>query len=98
MTDLCTNQQVSAIAIKTAADAVPQNQQLILLGFTVDGDIVQSASIPTSSTAPATDQKLWIIGAVLGPVAFVLLLICLCCFLHYKFRTRGNYRSSAQVY
>jgi len=100
VTDLCTQIQASAAAIQAATNAVPTDQKVALLGYTVDGNFVQSPSITTSVTTPATTSgsKLWIIGAVLGSIAFVLLLIGLCCFLHYKCRPRPNNGRITQVH
>jgi hypothetical protein len=60
------------------------------LGETSGITPIPSVSIPES--------KLWIIGAVLGPIAFVLLVIGLCCFLYFKRRQRAYNLSTAQVY
>lgn len=81
--------------VYTATQAVPRDQIASLLGFAVDGDFVSNGK---AATVPSTtDSKLWIIGAVLGPVAFVLLLIASGCFLYYKCRPRPYNNSSAQV-
>jgi hypothetical protein len=99
VTDLCTQIQASAAAIQAAANAVPADQKVALLGYTVDGNFVQSPSITSVTTPPTTsDSKLWIIGAVLGPIAFVLLLIGLCCYLRYKCRPRPNNGRITQVH
>ena len=65
-----------------------QEQISTLLGYDYDGEFVQSKVSGSSSTP--SDRKLWLIGAVLGPVAFVLLLIFIFCYLHYKCRPRPN--------
>ncbi|CAF3083926.1 unnamed protein product [Rotaria socialis] len=87
--------QLPASAVKSAVDTVPINQQLILFKFIIVGSFVQSPSISTTPSVTSTDNQLWIIGAVLGPIAFVLLLICLCCCLHAKFRRRQHAGSTA---
>ncbi|CAF1080753.1 unnamed protein product [Adineta steineri] len=97
VSDLCTAGLISATQVKAATDKVPTDQKVALLGFTVDGDLVQSSSITTEPAVSTPDSKLWIIGAVLGPIAFVLLLIGICCFLYFKCRPRGNNPSSAQA-
>jgi hypothetical protein len=94
----CNGVQQLATQVIAATNAVPSSQQSALLGYTVSGNFAQSSSVTTVSTTPSTDRKLWIIGAVLGPVAFVLLLIGLFCFLHYKCRPRSNNLSTAHVY
>lgn len=96
MTD-CNGRQSSAIDVITATNTVSQRQQDILFGYEVVGAFAQSASVVAQTVAPSNDAKLWIIGAVLGPVAFVLLLIGLACFLHYKCRPRASNISTAQV-
>lgn len=73
-------------------------QKVNLLGFVPVGNFAQSPSIPVDSSTPESDRKLWIIGAVLGPVFFALLLIGLFGFLHYKCRSRGTNRSTTLVY
>ncbi len=94
----CNGNQVLASQIITATNAVPQSQKNALLGYTLDGNFAQSPSVQNPRSAASSDNKLWIIGAVLGPVAFVLLLIGLSCYLHFKCRPRGNNFSVAQVY
>ncbi|CAF1259510.1 unnamed protein product [Rotaria sp. Silwood1] len=76
---------------------IPPNQIISLLGFSFDGNFVQSSSISSNLSVPTTDSKLWIIGAVLGPIGFVLLLIGLFYFLHFKCRQQRNGQSSAEV-
>lgn len=94
-----TGTTVSAIQVITAVNAVPSAQKLTLFGFETVGDLAQNPDVsPTVTTPTTTDPKLWIIGAVLGPVAFVLLLIFLACFLHYKCRPRRGGPSYAQVH
>jgi hypothetical protein len=68
-----------------------------MLGYDYEGDLIRSTTIGNTDT-PTTDKKLWIIGAVLGPVAFALLLIFVFCYLHYKCRPRPTNRSLAKVY
>lgn len=98
VTDSNTNQLIQASSVQTAVNKVPDDQKLILLGFRVDGSFIQSPSIPTTTLAAGTpDNRLWIIGAVLGPVAFVVLLVCLALCLHFKFRGRDSGESIAQV-
>ena len=97
MTD-CRGVTQTASVVQTAANAVPADQRFSLLGFETVGDIVQSSSLSPNTSTSEPDRKLWIIGAVLGPVFFVLLLIGLFAFLHYKFRPRRNIPSSATVY
>jgi len=94
----CNGIQKSASEVVAATNTVPQSQKNALLGYTFDGNFAQSPSVPNQTPTASSNQKLWIIGAVLGPVAFVLLLIGLCCYLYFKCRTRGNNFSVAQVY
>lgn len=68
----------------------------MLGGYNYDGDFARSTIV--TSTNPTSDRKLWLIGAVLGPVGFALLLICVFCYLHYKCRPRPTNRASAKVY
>ncbi len=74
-----------------------QAQIMRMLGYDYEGDLIRSTTIGNTDT-PTTDNKLWIIGAVLGPVAFALLLIFVFCYLHYKCRPRPTNRSLAKVY
>jgi hypothetical protein len=83
--------------VRTATDTLSRTQITNLLGYDYVGDLIQSTSIGNTSN-PTTDNKLWIIGAVLGPVAFVLLLIFVFCYLHYKCRPRPTNRALAKVY
>ncbi|CAF0844701.1 unnamed protein product [Rotaria sp. Silwood1] len=96
VTDTRTNKTVSATDVKTATDKINENQKISLLGFQFDGNFVQSPSIQPEPSTLTTDNKLWIIGAVLGPIAFVLLLISLSC-IYFKWRKRGNNQSNAEV-
>ena len=70
-------------------DTLSREQISEVFGYDYDGEFVQSTSIGNTTSA-TPDRKLWLIGAVLGPVAFVLLLIFVFCFLHYKCRPRPN--------
>ena len=94
----CSGGQVSASDIAAAVNALPATRRNILLGYEAVGSFAQSPSLSTGTPTPEADRKLWIIGAVLGPVFFALLLIGLLVFLHYKCRPRGENRSFAQVY
>ncbi|CAF1228922.1 unnamed protein product [Rotaria magnacalcarata] len=85
---------LQAAGVKAAVDTVPDTQKLLLFGFETVGSFIQSPSISTAPSVASTDNKLWIIGAVLGPIAFVLLLICLCCCLHAKYRRRQHAEST----
>lgn len=96
MTSTKTNTFVTADEVVTAVNKVPSSQKLILLGFETDGNLAQSTGT-NPVTTPPPDQKLWIIGAVLGPVLFVLLMIMLSTFLYFKCRKRDN-RTMAEVY
>ncbi|CAF1090375.1 unnamed protein product, partial [Didymodactylos carnosus] len=61
--------------------------------FTVTlGEKVQRADLSniTVTTPILTDQKLWLIGAIMGPIFFVILLILLFLYLHFKCRPRNN--------
>ncbi|CAF0976146.1 unnamed protein product [Rotaria magnacalcarata] len=78
---------VSPIQVKTATDVLSSAQIITALGYNYEGTLIRSTVIGNTQTAGA-DPKLWIIGAVLGPVGFVLLLIFVFCYLHYKCRPR----------
>lgn len=79
---------VAPARVKLAVDSL--NRQLIsdLFGYQFDGDFIRSTSISTTSPTPAVDRKLWLIGATIGPVAFIIFLIFVFCYLHYKCRPR----------
>lgn len=94
----CSGTQVTAATAAAAVNALPATQRNALLGFEAVGTFAQSPSLTTATPTLESDRKLWIIGAVLGPVFFVLLLIGLLVFLHYKCRPRADHRSFAQVY
>jgi hypothetical protein len=95
----CSGTPISAASVIAAVNTVPSSQENILFGFTVSGtSFAQSPAVPTVTLATSSDRKLWIIGAVLGPVAFVLLLVGLALFLHFKCRPRIDNTSTAQVY
>ena len=96
--DLCnSNALISPTQIKTATDTLSRARITSILGYGYDGDLIRSTSI-ASTTNSTPDQKLWIIGAVLGPVAFAVLLIFLFCYLHYKCRPRHTSRALVKVY
>ncbi|CAF0808010.1 unnamed protein product [Adineta ricciae] len=80
------NQSVAPILVKSATDKLSRAQITSLLGYDYENEFIRSTTIAT--TNPVPDQKLWIIGAVLGPVAFTILLIFVFCYLHYKCRPR----------
>lgn len=95
--NLCSGTFVTPLQLKTATDSLSRTQIVRELGFDYTGDLIRSTSIGnTQSNTP--DPKLWIIGAVLGPVGFVLLLIFVFCYLHYKCRPRPANRALAKVY
>jgi hypothetical protein len=98
VTESCSSRIIPAAAVQTAVSTVPVDRISAILGFEINGDFIQSPSITRTPSSPQSDRKLWIIGAVLGPIAFVLLLIGLCCFIHYKCRPRSNNGGFAQVY
>jgi hypothetical protein len=96
--DLCnSNALVTPTQVKTATDTLSRTLITSILGYSYDADFVRSVSI-ASTDNPTSDNKLWIIGAVLGPVAFTLLLIFVCCYLHYKCRPRQTNRTLNKVY
>ncbi|CAF0954896.1 unnamed protein product [Adineta ricciae] len=80
------NQSVAPVLVKSATDRLSRAQITNLLGYDYENEFIRSTTIAT--TNPVSDQKLWIIGAVLGPVAFTILLIFIFCYLHYKCRPR----------
>ncbi|CAF4655063.1 unnamed protein product, partial [Rotaria sp. Silwood2] len=97
VTDLSTNKSVSAAAVQSATDKLTNTQKVTLLGFIFEGNLIQSPNISHTVSTPTTDSKLWIIGAVLGPIAFVLLLIILFCFIYARCRKQGNNQSTAEA-
>lgn len=87
--DLCdSGRLVSPTVVRSATDVLTRDQITTIFGFQFDGAFIQSTALSASTTPPVVDQKLWLIGATLGPVAFVLLLIFFFCYLHYKCRPR----------
>ncbi|CAF1135988.1 unnamed protein product [Rotaria sordida] len=84
--------QKSAIRVKTATDRLLPQQIIDTLGYNYDGELIRSTTNDSGQTSP-TDRKLWLIGAILGPIGFVLLLIFVFCYLHYKCRPRPKNRA-----
>jgi len=80
--------------IRTAVDVLPSNIVSSIF-YNYEGDLVRSTTTDSTDDQP-TDRKLWIIGAVLGPVGFFLLLICAFCYLHYKCLPRPTNRALAK--
>ena len=91
------NAFISPAQVLTATDTLSRTQIINMLGYEYEGDLIRSTTIG-NTTNPTTDRKLWIIGAVLGPVGFALLLICVFCYLHYKCRPRPINRTLSKVY
>jgi hypothetical protein len=75
--------------VQAATKSLSERQISTLLGYDYVGNFAQTTSTGTT-ISPTTDRKLWLIGAILGPIAFVVLLIFVCCYLHYKCRPRPN--------
>lgn len=87
--DLCNaGDLVSPVIVKSVTDILTRDQISTIFGYQVDNEFIRSSALTVSTTAPVPDRKLWLIGATLGPVAFVLLLVFICCYLHYKCRPR----------
>ena len=98
VTDNCNSgQPVAAATVQTATSRISNDVQTAILGFPVVGSVGQPDSTTGVTTQAPKDDKLWIIGAVLGPVAFVLLLVGLFLYLHYKCRPRARNVGRAQV-
>ena len=97
MIDTNTSTILTASAVRNATNLVSREHKIALLGYGFEGDFVQSPSISSEVSTPTSDNKLWIIGAVLGPIAFVLLLVGLACFLHRKYRRRSVMLNRADV-
>ena len=98
VTDLCKAQPVAPAQVQIVTDRLPTEVKTTLLGFPFSGSLAQPVVTSRATTPATTDRKLWLIGAVLGPIAFVLLLIGLCCYLHFKCRPRtSNNQGTAQV-
>ena len=96
--DLCNSGTlISPVQVRTATDSLSKEQINSLFGFSHDGEFVRSTTIGNTETS-TNDRKLWLIGAILGPIAFVLLLIFVICYLHYKCRPRPKNRASTRVY
>lgn len=94
--DLCNpSVLVSPDIVRTASGSLTRERISQILGFQYEGDFARITT--TATTAATPDRKLWLIGATLGPVAFVLLLIFVCCFLHYKCRPRATSRPLTKV-
>jgi hypothetical protein len=87
---------VSPVQVRTATDTLSPAQISFILGYQYNGDFIRSTSIGPV-TNPTSDRKLWLIGAILGPIAFVLLLIFAFCYLHYKCRPRSTNRTLTKV-
>ncbi|CAF1217273.1 unnamed protein product [Rotaria sordida] len=93
VSDLCNSGALlSAIQVKTATDRLLPQQIIDTLGYNYDGELIRSTTNDSGQTSP-TDRKLWLIGAILGPIGFVLLLIFVFCYLHYKCRPRPKNRA-----
>jgi hypothetical protein len=93
-----TNTSITANQVIIAMATLSDITKTILLGYKFDGTFASSPGTTIVTTTQTTDPKLWIIGAVLGPIAFVVLLIALSCFLYFKCRPRTTNQSTAQVY
>ena len=87
---------ITPTQVKAAADTLSRAQVTGILAYDYDGDLIRSTTIVNPEN-PAADRKLWLIGAVLGPVAFAILLIFICCYLHYKCRPRPANRALDKV-
>ncbi|CAF4892942.1 unnamed protein product, partial [Rotaria socialis] len=94
---ISTNALVLASSVQAATATVPQQQIVLMFGYTFVGDFVQSTSVSTVTSISTTDGKLWIVGAVLGPVFFLGLIICITVICCAKSERRGNYQYSAEV-
>ncbi|CAF4555068.1 unnamed protein product, partial [Rotaria socialis] len=94
---ISTNALVLASSVQAATATVPQQQIVLMFGYTFVGDFVQSTSVSTVTSISTTDGKLWIVGAVLGPVFFLGLIICITVICCAKSKRRGNYQYSAEV-
>ena len=96
--DLCNSGiLVSPIQVRTATNSLSNERITEVLGYNYEGEFVRSTTIGNTGTS-TNDRKLWLIGAILGPIAFVLLFIFVICYLHYKCRPRPKNRPSARVY
>ncbi|CAF3466347.1 unnamed protein product, partial [Rotaria socialis] len=93
---ISTNALVLASSVQAATATVPQQQIVLMFGYTFVGDFVQSTSVSTVTSISTTDGKLWIVGAVLGPVFFLGLIICITVICCAKSKRRGNYQYSAE--
>lgn len=82
------NSLVSPTVVRSATSILTRDQISNIFGYQFDNEFIQSSSISATTTSPVVDQKLWLIGATIGPVVFVLLLIFIFCYLHYKCRPR----------
>ena len=82
------NSLVSPTVVRSATSILTRDQISNIFGYQFDNEFIQSSSISATTTSPVVDQKLWLIGATIGPVVFVLVLIFIFCYLHYKCRPR----------
>ncbi|UJR27728.1 hypothetical protein I4U23_009005 [Adineta vaga] len=95
--DSCNRTQLTASQVRVATARVPSEQIPFLLGYDIDGDFVRDTGDGSSTSPSSTDRKLWIIGAVLGPIVFALLLIGLGCCLYLKCRPRTYDQNNVQT-
>lgn len=96
--NLCSGSTLmTPVQVQTAIETLSQAVVTNLFGFNADGSFVRSDASTVNTATAATDQKLWLIGATIGPVAFILFLSFVCCFLHYKCRPRPQNRNFKRI-
>ena len=82
ITDLDNRQIFPAVYAADTINLLTSSEMGIYLNYEVDEQgYAEEAPRDYSSN---TDQKLWIIGAVLGPLAFLIILFWLVAFIYYK--------------
>ncbi len=82
VTDLDNRQIFPAVYAADTINLLTSSEMGIYLNYEVDeqGYAEETPRVYSSNT----DQKLWIIGAVLGPLTFLIILFWLVAFIYYK--------------
>ncbi|CAF1098635.1 unnamed protein product, partial [Didymodactylos carnosus] len=92
---LC-NSTVFGPTVINALNKLSPSAASTLLGGIIKQTGLESSLNDTATTAPI-DRKLWLIGAIIGPVAFVVILILALYYLHTKCRTRTGVKNKGDV-
>ena len=87
--DIDNGQTYPAVYAADTINLLTSSEMGIFLNYEVDNQGFAEDNPRVYSSNP--DQKLWIIGAVLGPLAFLIILFWLIAFIYYKcIRPRNN--------